>query len=109
LVHHIADSQMNMFHRLKLALTDDTPTVPNFDQDACAVLPDSLLPVESSIKMLEGINERIVALAKSFTEEDLKRGFIHEKNGLITVATKMAKLYWNEEHNLAHIEIALDK
>lgn len=109
LVHHIADSQMNMFHRLKLALTDDTPTVPNFDQDAWAVLPDSLLPVESSIKMLEGINERIVALAKSFTEEDLQRSFIHEKNGPITVATKIAKLYWHEEHHLAHIQIALNE
>ena len=30
LVHHIADSQLNMYHRLKLALTDDNPkVVPN--------------------------------------------------------------------------------
>lgn len=28
LVHHIADSQLNMYQRLKLALTDDNPTVP---------------------------------------------------------------------------------
>lgn len=109
LVHHIADSQLNMFQRLKLALTDENPTVPNFDQDKWAVQPDTELPVESSIKMLEGINERIVSLGYSLTEEQLDRVFTHEKSGKITVATKVAKLAWHEEHHLAHIKIALSK
>lgn len=109
LVHHIADSQLNMFQRLKLALTDENPTVPNFDQDKWAVQPDTELPVESSVKMLEGINERIVSLGNSLTEEQLDRVFTHEKSGKITVATKVAKLAWHEEHHLAHIKIALSK
>ncbi|PZX03150.1 putative damage-inducible protein DinB [Psychrobacillus insolitus] len=109
LVHHIADSQLNMYQRLKLALTDDNPTVPTFDQDKWAIQPDTELPVESSIKMLEGINERIVSLAKSLTEEQLERAFTHQVNGKITVATKVAKLAWHEEHHLAHIKIALSK
>lgn len=107
LVHHIADSQLTMFHRLKLALTDDTPTVPNFEQDRWAELADSELPVESSLLMLAGMNERIVALGKSLTEKDLQKAFIHEKNGRITVATKLAKLSWHQEHHLAHITHAL--
>lgn len=52
LVHHIADSQLNMYQRLRLALTDDNPVVPAFDQDKWAPLPDTFLPVDSSIKML---------------------------------------------------------
>lgn len=108
LVHHIADSQLNMYQRLKIALTDDTPSAPNFEQDQWAILPDTELPVESSLKMLEGINERVVALGKTLTEEDLKKAFIHSKNGRITVAEKMAKLSWHEEHHLAHIKIALN-
>src|SRR5690554_3236145 len=109
LVHHIADSQLNMFQRLKMALTDDNPTVPNFDQDKWAVQPDMNLPVESSIKILEGINERIVSLANHITEEQLTRSFTHEINGKITVQTKLAKLSWHQEHHLAHIKIALSK
>jgi uncharacterized damage-inducible protein DinB len=109
LVHHIADSQLNMYQRLKLALTDNNPTVPAFDQDKWAIQPDTELPVESSIKMLEGINERIVSLGKSLTEEQLERAFTHQTNGKITVATKVAKLAWHEEHHLAHIKIALSK
>ena len=109
LVHHIADSQLNMYQRLKMALTDENPTVPDFDQEKWAIQPDTKLPIESSIKMLEGINERIVPLGNSLTEEQLGRTFTHQKNGELTVATKIAKLAWHENHHLAHIKIALTK
>ncbi|MFD1204893.1 MULTISPECIES: YfiT family bacillithiol transferase [Sporosarcina] len=109
LVHHIADSQLNMYQRLKLALTDENPVVPAFDQDKWAVQPDTNLPVESSIKMLEGINERVVSLGHHLTENQLERIFTHQENGEIAVATKIAKLCWHEEHHLAHIKIALSK
>jgi len=109
LVHHIADSQLNMYQRLKLALTDENPTVPEFDQDKWAILSDTEMPVESSIQMLEGINKRIVALGKSLTEEQLNRTFTLQESETITVAEKLAKLSWHEEHHLAHIKIALSK
>ncbi|MEK3954803.1 MULTISPECIES: YfiT family bacillithiol transferase [Psychrobacillus] len=107
LVHHIADSQLNMYQRLKLALTDENPVVPGFSEEKWAIQPDTMLPVESSIKMLEGINERIVSLGQDLTEDQLKRVFTHQTNGEITVAKKVAKLAWHEEHHLAHIKIAL--
>lgn len=107
LVHHIADSQLNMYLRLKLALTDQNPIIPTFNQEKWAVLPDTELPVESSIKMLEGINERVVFLGSRLTDEDLTRTFTLQDAGEITVATKLAKLAWHEEHHLAHIKLAL--
>lgn len=109
LVHHITDSQLIMYQRLKLALTDDQPVVPPFDQDQWAILPDTKLPVESSIKILEGLNERIVSLGHELTEEQLDRAFTLEGHGQIKIATKVAKLSWHEEHHLAHIKIALSK
>ncbi|MBX0315315.1 YfiT family bacillithiol transferase [Planococcus glaciei] len=109
LVHHIADSQLTMYQRLRLALTDDNPTVPAFNQEKWAELPDNELPVESSIRILEGLNERIVVIGKHVTDEQLKRVFTHETNGEISVATKLAKLCWHEEHHLEHIKIALEK
>jgi|SRR5690606_12855569 len=109
LVHHIADSQLNMYQRLKLALTDDNPTVPAFDEEKWAIQPDTELPVDSSIMMLEGINQRIVSLVPSLSEEQLSRSFTHEANGEIKVSTKIAKLAWHEEHHLEHIKIALSK
>ncbi|QTN10988.1 YfiT family bacillithiol transferase [Mammaliicoccus vitulinus] len=110
LVHHIADSQLNMYQRLKIALTDDRkPTIVGFDQEEWVKLPDNKLPIECSLRMLEGMNERIVAIGRGLTEDELKRAFIHEDNGETTVAYKIAKLSWHEEHHLAHIKLALSK
>ncbi|HWK22502.1 MAG TPA: putative metal-dependent hydrolase [Ureibacillus sp.] len=109
LVHHIADSQLNMYQRLKLTLTDENPTIPPFDEEKWAIQPDTKLPVESSLKMIDGINERIVTLGNSLTDNQLDRYFIHQTNGKVTVAAKMAKLVWHEEHHLAQIKIALSK
>ncbi|GAA0612802.1 bacillithiol transferase BstA [Virgibacillus siamensis] len=109
LVHHIADSQLNMYQRFKLVLTAENPTVPAFDQEKWAIQPDTKLPVESSIKLLEGINERIVSLGNSLTDGQLTRAFTLQKNGEITVSTIVAKLAWHEEHHLVHIKIALSQ
>ncbi|MBO3074274.1 YfiT family bacillithiol transferase [Staphylococcus xylosus] len=109
LVHHIADSQLNMYQRLKLALTDNNPTVPPFNQEEWVELEDSLAPIEYSLQMLEGINARIVALGNHIDKDQLERKFILKDSGEITVATKLAKLAWHENHHLAHIEIALSR
>lgn len=109
LVHHIADSQLTMFHRLKLALTDDNPSVPKFNQDEWAKLADSNMPIEPSIQLLEGINARIVEIVKNLREDQLTRVFTLQGGGEVSVATKMAKLSWHENHHLAHINIALEK
>src|SRR5579871_5139683 len=44
LVHHIADSHMNAFVRVRLALTEDWPTIKPYDEKAWATLHDSAAP-----------------------------------------------------------------
>ena len=39
-VHHVADSHMNAFVRLKLALTEDRPTIAAYDEKKFATLAD---------------------------------------------------------------------
>lgn len=107
LVHHIADSQMNMFQRLKLALTDTHPQVPNFVQDEWVKLSDSDLPIEVSIQMLDAINQRVVAIGEHLTAAELTRDFVLDGSGATTVGETIAKLSWHERHHLAHIQIAL--
>ncbi|MDW8569624.1 YfiT family bacillithiol transferase [Staphylococcus shinii] len=109
LVHHIADSQLNMYQRLKLALADNNPIVPPFDQEKWVKLEDNSVSIDYSIQMLEGINARIVALGNHIDKDQLERKFTLKDSGEITVATKLAKLSWHENHHLAHIKIALSK
>lgn len=38
-VHHVADSHMNAYIRMKLALTEQTPTIKLYDEKPWAELP----------------------------------------------------------------------
>jgi len=58
-VNHCADSHMNSFIRFKLALTEETPTIKPYLENLWAELPDSKnYPIESSLKILEGLHKR---------------------------------------------------
>jgi hypothetical protein len=103
-VHHVADSHMNSLMRFKWALTEDKPTIKAYEESDWALLPDYRLPVESSLKMLEGIHQHLVALFESFTENEWNRSFIHPETGAnIPLKRNLALYAWHGKHHLAHI------
>src|ERR1700761_8511065 len=59
-VHHLADSHMNSIIRFKWAMTEEQPTIKAYKQSDWALLADYRLPVEASLKMLEGIHLHLV-------------------------------------------------
>src|SRR5262245_60129247 len=61
-VHHVADSHINSYIRLRLALTEQNPTIKPYDEKLWAELPDARsLPVEVSLSLLETIHQRWVS------------------------------------------------
>lgn len=103
LVHHIADSHMNAFIRLRLALTEDWPTIKPYDEAAWAMLHDVAAPVEWSLELVESLHARWVMLLQSLDEEQWHRGFLHPENGP-TALDVMTLLYaWHSQHHVAHI------
>src|ERR1700678_1467552 len=70
LVHHIADSHMNAFIRIRLALTEDWPTINAYDEKAWAMLHDSTAaPVGWSVAVIEGLHGRWVMLLEPVKDE----------------------------------------
>jgi hypothetical protein len=83
-VHHLADSHMNSFIRLKLMLTEDKPTLKPYQQEAWAMLPDTKdLPVQSSLLILKGLHERWVRLFERLAEDEWSRPGYHPEIGEI--------------------------
>src|SRR5512141_3169975 len=67
-VHHVPDSHLNAYIRFRLALTEDDPTIKPYLEPAWAELPDArTLPVEPSLRLLEALHERWVALLRAMT------------------------------------------
>ncbi len=108
LVHHCADSHMNALIRIKLALTEDNPTIKPYMETLWAKLPDTLeLPINASLLILEGVHARMATLLKSSTAEQLQRTFVHpEHNRTQSIAFTIGSYAWHGKHHLAHIKLA---
>ena len=103
LVHHIADSHMNAFVRVRLALTEDWPTIKPYDEQAWAMLHDSAAPIEWSLELIESLHARWVMLLQSLKEEQWLRGYRHPESGETTVEVATLLYAWHSLHHVAHI------
>src|SRR6476660_6856786 len=69
-VHHVPESHMNAYIRLKLALTEDNPIVRPYDESAWAKLPDvPETPIETSLTLLESLHKRWDTMNRKLSEK----------------------------------------
>lgn len=108
-VHHIADSHLNSFIRFKLALTEDVPTIRPYFEDRWAELADSRMPIDVSIKIIEGIHARWTNLLESMSEKDFNKQLNHPDSGVWTLEKMLALYGWHSRHHTAHITNLLER
>jgi uncharacterized damage-inducible protein DinB len=102
-VHHLADSHMTAFHRVRRALTEEHPTIPGYDEKAFAELPDSAAPIEWSLDILEGVHARWVSLLRVMDEAQWNRTWNHTENGVQRLDSVALLYAWHSRHHVAHI------
>ena len=103
-VHHLADSHMNGFIRLKLALTEEGPTIKPYDEDSWVRLPDARLPLACSFAILDGVHQRWSVACAAMTDDQWARTFVHPEHGkVLTVAWHIQNYAWHSAHHVAHI------
>ena len=103
-VHHVADSHINSLCRFKLALTEDeAPTIRPYYEDRWAELADSKMPVDVSLRIIDGVHSRWTSLLESMTDADFAREFVHPETGTWTLERVLALYAWHAKHHTAHI------
>ena len=103
-VHHVADSHMNGFIRVKLALTEESPTIKPYDENAWARLADMRLPVRVSLELRDGIHTRWVAVYRAMAEDQFARSFLHPEHGKrMTLDYHLQEYAWHSRHHVAHV------
>ena len=104
LVHHVADSHINAYIRLRFALTETDPTIKPYDEQVWAKLEDAEhAPVEVSLRLIDPLHERWVRLLKSLKAEDFARKFVHPEHGPRTVDWLVFLYAWHGRHHTAHV------
>ena len=102
--HHIADSHINSYVRLRLALTEGEPTIKPYEEQLWAELFDArTAPVAPSVQMLESLHERWVMLLRSLKPSDFSRTFRHPLNGVRDIDWLLQLYSWHGRHHVAHI------
>ena len=103
-VHHVPDSHLNAYVRMKLGLTEDRPSVKAYDENAWAALEDSrTTPIEVSLSLLEAVHERWVRVMRAMAPSDFARTITHSENGPMTLDRVVALYHWHSLHHVAHI------
>lgn len=104
LAHHIPDSHMNSYVRLKLALTENEPTIKPYEEQLWAQLPDSReTPVEVSLALLDFLHLRWVILLRALQPPEFARQLRHPALGVMTVDNLVHLYAWHGQHHVAHI------
>jgi DinB superfamily len=103
-VHHVPDSHMNAYLRFKLSLTETNPTIKPYLEGSWVNLPDSKLPIEVSLRLLESVHERWIVILRHMTDSDFEKTYFHPESQKTFVLGKVLGLYaWHGNHHIAHI------
>ena len=103
-VHHVADSHSNCAIRIRLALTENAPTIKPYDENAWSLLHDGAdAPVQWSLDLLEALHARLLMLLHSLGPEQWKRTYVHPDNGAMRLDTVAHHYAWHSRHHVAHI------
>jgi hypothetical protein len=104
-IHHVADSHMNAYMRLKLALTEDRPTIKPYEEQLWAELPDVTdVPLNVSITLIHALHRRWVSLLMQLTDEQWLREYYHPGTGTYVPIWQMTNNYsWHGKHHAEQI------
>jgi uncharacterized damage-inducible protein DinB len=103
-VHHVPDSHMNAYTRVKLALTEEQPTIKPYDEAAWAKLNDVRdTPIETSLVLLETLHQRWDTILRAMTDADFERTLLHPDMGVMTLDALIAMYAWHGRHHVGHI------
>ncbi len=105
LVHHVVDSHINAYVRMKIALTEKDPTIRPYEEGEWAKLEDTATtPVKISLDMLSLLHKRWVNLIRSLDSTQLTKKYYHPGDKeWVNLKTMIGMYAWHGNHHLAHV------
>lgn len=109
-IHHLSDSHMNAYIRLKWTLTEDKPTIKAYDEKGWAETVEIKEDPQISAALLSQLHAKWVRLLKGLVSEDFERGYMHPESGkFYTLAHQVALYAWHGDHHLGHLRLVTEK
>lgn len=101
--HHIADSHINGFIRMRATLTEENPMLKTYDQDRWAEQSDSELPLAPSLSIIRGLHERWTVFLHSLSNDAWDRPALHPDDGPVSLRSLLANYARHGRHHVHQI------
>jgi hypothetical protein len=109
-VHHMADSHMNAYIRLKWSITESTPTIKAYNEKAWAETPETKLDPVISIELLKALHVKWSALLRRLSPADFQKEFMHPETRKYNRLDRITAMYaWHGEHHFGHLKIVANR
>jgi len=109
-VHHVPDSHLNAYVRMKLAVTEDAPVIRVYDEARWAELPDARsAPIDVSLALLDALHRRWVRFLRSLSPDELRRPYVHPDWDRVPLDEAVALYAWHGRHHAAQVRSALGR
>jgi hypothetical protein len=105
-VHHVADSHMHAYTRMKFAATSDRAQILPYPEEIWAELDDARIgAIESSLSILEGLHVRWVQFLRALSEASWQQSYVHPEQGPVPLVKATALYSWHCRHHLGHVRL----
>lgn len=107
-VHHLPDSHMNAYVRMKRAATEDSPAISTYEEGLWAELADGKsAPVGMSLDLLDALHRRWVAFLRGLPDDAFQKTYTHPQLGRVTIDSALRMYAWHCRHHTAHVRLGL--
>jgi hypothetical protein len=107
-IHHVPDSHLNAYVRMKLAATEEAPAIRTYEESLWAELPEAKAgAIAMSLDLLDALHRRWVAFLRALPEPAFARTFVHPQWGAVSIERAIAMYEWHCRHHAAHIRQSL--
>jgi hypothetical protein len=107
-IHHLPDSHMNAYVRMKLAVTEAAPLIKTYDEALWAELPEArTAPVAISLDLLDALHRRWTAFLAALPDAAFRSTFAHPDWGLVTVDEALGMYAWHCRHHTGHVQLGI--
>jgi uncharacterized damage-inducible protein DinB len=109
-IHHLPDSHMNAYVRMKLGVTETAPVIRTYDEALWAELPEArTAPVAISIDLLEALHRRWAAFLRTLPDAEFQKTLVHPERGAMTIDQTLSLYAWHCRHHTAHVKLGIQR
>jgi len=107
-IHHLPDSHMNAYVRMKLAVTEEAPAIKTYEEARWAELPEAKsAPVAMSLDLLDALHRRWTAFLRALPDGAFAQAFTHPEWGRVSVDDALRMYAWHCRHHTAHVKLGI--